>query len=414
MALDAAVLVRAGSGLLFVLLGAAVLALARGRLGNRVMGAWCVAFGLRFVVVNVWAGLLGEPVAFRDFVASTWGPVTRGLDVALLGLTLALTATFPQRPTSRDRPGVAASLVVAALAAGAAAASFLLRPADAPVVSFAPDEGVEFHAFVGASVAVAVVLGLRHARSTDRGARDAAAVLTVALLAHPLFHGGIGLVRIPSVVWTDAYWIRLLGAAAVTVVWLRATNGPSPRFARSFALVPLALVLLGMLVGNSQVRASAPGLVRIGAVAVVAFAILRLRLLGYELAIPTAHKGTLTTIGLVGFFAVAQVAQEFLSGTMGLVLGGVAAGVLLFAAAPLQRAAERLASREVAVASPSRAAGQPAEDVYRAALRVAMHDGAITAAEERHLADVADGLGLSVAQTLRLRDEVAGELAGVP
>jgi len=56
--LTPALLIRVGSGLLFVLLGAAVLALGRRRVSNVTFGVWAVAFGLTFTSNNL---LLSDP-----------------------------------------------------------------------------------------------------------------------------------------------------------------------------------------------------------------------------------------------------------------------------------------------------------------------------------------------------------------
>ena len=193
----------------------------------------------------------------------------------------------------------------------------------------------------------------------------------------------------------------------------------SQMVARGYLVLLVALLALGAAVAGAVdwsvtdgTGSVAAGIVRVLAFALVVHGILSHRLLGRDLAIPTARRGTLAAAALVGFFVVAQIAQEYLSGTMGVILGGVAAGVLLFAAAPLQRAVEGLAGRQVAIVDPGRGASAHAEDAYRDALRLAMHDGAITPEEERHLASLADRLGVTYGQAVRLRAEVDVELRG--
>jgi uncharacterized membrane protein YebE (DUF533 family) len=84
--------------------------------------------------------------------------------------------------------------------------------------------------------------------------------------------------------------------------------------------------------------------------------------------------------------------------------------MLVFALAPLQRVADRVATAAVPLAA---AAAVPvaASDVaharaYRAAVRAALADGDVTRDEEAHLADVAQELGIGAADALRLRREV--------
>lgn len=65
-----------------------------------------------------------------------------------------------------------------------------------------------------------------------------------------------------------------------------------------------------------------------------------------------------------------------------------------------------------ALASPGRAAGPRAEDVYRAALRIALKDRRVTPEEELHLAELGEHLGLSARRALALRREIEKEGGG--
>ncbi|HEX9815706.1 MAG TPA: hypothetical protein VGB18_01890 [Candidatus Thermoplasmatota archaeon] len=92
---------------------------------------------------------------------------------------------------------------------------------------------------------------------------------------------------------------------------------------------------------------------------------------------------------------------------MGVVLGGAAAGALLFAAVPLQRAAERLTGRETPRSAPAQASGK--EDAYRAALRLALRDRVLTREEELGLALLSDELGLTSRRAREIQYDVEAE-----
>lgn len=85
-------------------------------------------------------------------------------------------------------------------------------------------------------------------------------------------------------------------------------------------------------------------------------------------------------------------------------MGIAAAGALVFAIAPLQRFAERVASRAVPLAQ----GGGPdtRESRYRTVLRRFLADGKVSIEEERVLAHLADDLGISSGRAFELRNQV--------
>lgn len=117
-------------------------------------------------------------------------------------------------------------------------------------------------------------------------------------------------------------------------------------------------------------------------------------------------RGTVAAV----FFVASQVAQEFLTDSYGWMAGGVTAGLLVFALAPLQRLGDRVAaaalpSAREGVLSPERRAL-----FYRRAVAMALSDGAISREEERHLAHLAEEVGLGPLEALRVREDVEREL----
>jgi len=161
------------------------------------------------------------------------------------------------------------------------------------------------------------------------------------------------------------------------------------------------------------------------AVLILAYAILRHQLLDIDVKLKwTIKRGTLAGMFLAVFFVASQVAQNYFSQSYGVLAGGAAAGLLLFAIAPLQRVAERVADAAMpGVGQPTHAGTLAAagvvpadpgtlvrkEDAYRGALRVALADRRMSPEEEIALARVAEELGLGAARAVELRIQVERE-----
>lgn len=130
--------------------------------------------------------------------------------------------------------------------------------------------------------------------------------------------------------------------------------------------------------------------------------ILRFGLLGRDVRGPRRlGNGTLASLALAGLFITAQVAQNFLGAKYGVYLGGVVAGVVVFAASPIQRAVERTVER-------SRTGGATAAARrYRRQVELAWADGKVGAKERLMLAEARDALGLDAGAALAIEDEVA-------
>lgn len=150
----------------------------------------------------------------------------------------------------------------------------------------------------------------------------------------------------------------------------------------------------------------------LGALAVsvfAAYAILKHRLFDIDVKLRwTISRGTVAAVFVAIFIVAAQLAQNFLSESLGWMMGGLIAGVMLFAIAPIQRIAERLAVTAVPVHEQG-----PAErrvELYRLALGLALSDRAITREEERHLAKLAEELGLTHTEALAAREAMEREM----
>jgi hypothetical protein len=138
------------------------------------------------------------------------------------------------------------------------------------------------------------------------------------------------------------------------------------------------------------------------------YALLRHQLFDIQLRVRWTIRQSTVAAAFIGvFFVVSESASTFLSASgLGPYLGIAAAGLLVFALAPLQRAAERVADRAMPGVKP---AGQMSHGerarVYLDAARTAWADGVLIA-EERELLDrLGDSLGLSADEARRLESE---------
>ena len=135
--------------------------------------------------------------------------------------------------------------------------------------------------------------------------------------------------------------------------------------------------------------------------ALVGYALLRHQLFGIDVKIRwTLSKTTIAAAFIAVFFIASEIAQEYLGETLGSAYVGIAAaGALVFALAPLQRVAERLAERAIPVADgpaltapSSGGAASGSERLFRDALRLAVRGGRLTREEEATLHRLAEAL----------------------
>ncbi|HVM44597.1 MAG TPA: hypothetical protein VM582_01580, partial [Candidatus Thermoplasmatota archaeon] len=129
----------------------------------------------------------------------------------------------------------------------------------------------------------------------------------------------------------------------------------------------------------------------------VGYGILRTQLFDIDIRLKrTVSRGTVAAIIVAIAFVVSELAAQLLSDRAGPFLGIAAAGVLVFAMAPLQRVADRLTN----VAMPGVDARSPAYvtyrkmEVYRAALEGALEDGDVTQKERAMLARLRGNLDI--------------------
>lgn len=254
------------------------------------------------------------------------------------------------------------------------------------------------------------VAGWVVAREGIRARRGGDVVVGLAIVLFTAVYTTADLVWLATDGWTGARptqladpFLRAAGCA-LFAGWLAlaSRDETARRFARPALLALGAAALLGALIRVDALARLVYFVTDAAFPAVIAYALVRHRLFGIEPTIRwTIRRGAVAAAFLAVFFVAVQLAEGYVSDEYGWAVGGVAAGLLLFAIAPIQRAAERLAQ---AVAPDAAHAGRSAPDMYRRHVTVAWADGAITARERRLLDLARDHLGLTRDDAARIEE----------
>ena len=195
-----------------------------------------------------------------------------------------------------------------------------------------------------------------------------------------------------------------------------ATRGIRRGFVGGIVIATASGVLSGLLFlvdPLTRVPFAVDGVWRFAMPLLFVYALLRRQLFGKEVRLRLAiSRSTIAAVFIAVFFAASEAAQQFFGESLGSAYFGIAAaGALVFALAPLQRAAERLAEKAVPDVSSMPSRSRSRERAYRLALLAAVDGGPLTAKEEMHLADLAEELGIGAGEALRLRRDVEQEVA---
>lgn len=224
-------------------------------------------------------------------------------------------------------------------------------------------------------------------------------------------------------------WYMLLAGfiPLVAIVWLARAGlrqpaefiGPARGF---FTVIALAYATGAAvwfwnpnLVGPLDLSNLFVGLWRLAIPILVTYALLRHRLFDIDLKVKwTVKQGTVAGAFVAVFFVVSEGVKGFFETSLGPIFGLGAAGILIFAIQPLQRAAERVSNRVMPDVQNTEGwrAGKKL-DLFRTAVTMALQDRVLTSTEEQHLADLADQLGLSHAEALRIRRQIEDKV-GAP
>ena len=289
-----------------------------------------------------------------------------------------------------------------------------------PLLSF---ESLRFLAYAG----VSWVFAAEYQATASPGGRRALLLASVGFALTPLYYCSFELVlrmTTSTVAWSlaEGYWLLSLLLVADASRRLLSRQRPRTRTA-------IAATFGGSLVGAGATAwafGSLPllpaqtvlqVLFALSALAVpicITYALVKHRLFDIEVRLRFAIRGTtLAGLFLAAFFVVAQLAQNFLTDSLGWAVGGVTAGLLLFALNPLQKLADRIATKAVPTV-PSGLAATERLQLYREQLEIAWRDGKLTAKERLLFAQLQERLGIAAADAARLENEVlqALELPG--
>ena len=371
------------------------------------VGLYGVVFGLATGVFN-----LGSAIWDLD----PWPPVVGW--VATAGIALFLVVVLAMWTSLPSRRPPARRFILPAIMIALSAASNIAILTEPSTYFGSGGLGSRMYAFA-VSFACAAACGLALILAQGLARQDATrnewrndAVLAAALMLWP---GSILRFALSSDVALARFsWVIAGYAVLVAGAWLWAgQQAGHPRTARAVAWTVLAAAFLGLLdsvpgAGYAS-GIGTNGIARIVAVALLSYAIVRHHVLGLDVKVRFAIKtSTIAAVFLAVLFIVANIAQNYLGGQYGVVVGGAAAGLLFFAMAPIQRAAERLAEKAVPVAGvttlaavtpvPKGLSGTPdarGEGSYRNAVQRALRDGRMSREEETYLVQLAHDLGIT-------------------
>ena len=412
-------------GALVAAVGVFIASVRPRRAENLTFAGFCVVFGATFVSGNA-LFLLPAGHALRGAPWLLWTLAVPPLASAVLFVMVVM--RFPRRVGKEEVAGVVGTVAIALVLAMPPtvllsqdpvryAVDYGLPEAVGPAVPAFVAYNAAYFLLLATLVSGLVFLARRFRSEPEPSRRRQAALMSAAVVLFVAQQFG-AVVLSPLSADVAIGGLGGLSVVVLAILWIWNTDHPESASARNVALLGLGAMLFGMLAvplsGGYQASlfTGTGGIARTSGTLVLAVAILRHQFLDIDVKIRwTITRGTVALAFVAVFFVVAQIAQSFLSETYGLIVGGTAAGLLLFAIAPLQRMAERVAARAVPVVGAPTAPSAEERDrrfrVYRRAISHALRDG-LTPDEEQHLAELATELGIDYATALGIRREVEG------
>ena len=252
------------------------------------------------------------------------------------------------------------------------------------------------------------------------------ATLLLLIVSLDIFTDGLlGEHMIPAIVLYASLTVMFTYAMVASIhAWLTAPPGIVRDQARSFALAfSLRDVCWGFVYAATILWIVSPDyfsdgegdavvfIYRISTliyIPFIAYGILRTQLFDIDLKIQwTLKQSTIASVFIAVMFVVSEGASEFLSEEIGTVSGLLAAGVLVFFLAPLQRFAERVASSAMPKTknTPEYAAFRKMQ-VYESALIEAQYEDGISDRERALLERLRESLGISKADAMAIETDL--------
>ncbi|MGQ0535295.1 MAG: hypothetical protein ACT4PT_04405 [Methanobacteriota archaeon] len=150
---------------------------------------------------------------------------------------------------------------------------------------------------------------------------------------------------------------------------------------------------------------------RAALVLLILFALVRRRLFDNDAAFRGGiHKGTVAAAFLVILFAVSQIAENYVDARLGIVMGGLVAGLLFFVSSRMESVAHRVSNGLVPVVDDDSRVGANRFGIYREQAEIVWADGAMSRRERLLLDRLRERLGIPLEDAARLEREAA--LAG--
>lgn len=398
-------------GALFLLLGLAVLLVRPRTRASLAFSLFAVPFGIDHVLRNIY---------FLDSPNLGGYNITNGVLWGISGVGLLwLLLEYPRRSTTSRAMkiwtwgGTAAVTVLAwtfltVLVWDDFTANFAARAGIDPIPLAAAQLGNA--GFTAASQFFLLAVAAKHLRAPPG---DAAGMRVITYAFGPyVFLSAIALfefaVNSPNPLTRVGWVVGGLPVFAISATWLWQAARESNR-ARARASQRLGLFVLAVMAAGSLLYLIAPpdvawsnlglfGLARIFGVFALAYMIVRHRMFDLDVKLQwTISRGTMASIFIAVFFVVGVVAENFLTDRYGWAIGGIGAGLLLFAIAPLQNLGQRVAESAMPNTKPlADRSTREREAMFSTMLQEAWADGHLSRAERRVLEVAREKLGVSV------------------
>lgn len=440
LALDLAVetLPIVAAGVAMLGLAAALLYVNADHTLNRAFALFLVVRGLSNVLVPV-----VRPLEEAQAFATLGGAI----DMLLVFPALHFGLAYRKAEHGARYPGWLPGLLVAG--ALGTFVVWLVAPATGPVQVGRPVEVIRIGpimamtslAYNGVLAVVGVLLARDAVGAEDPGVRTSSLLLSVGFLAWPIYLGlsellngltglsaraaGITVqpaARVKPVAMTLFAVFCLAGVATVAYLYRAARTErwllrPARLVATALFLVMMAALLPYQLllldVGTAPSRGSLAWILQGLALMVMPlagfYALVRHQVFGVDLKVRFAvRQSTLAAVFLAVFFVVSEGAAAAFEDWSGSVYLGIgAAALLLFAIAPLQRLADRVAGAAVPGVRPVDELDRAERlAIYRDQVRFAWADQALSQDERAMLARLRERLGLSAEDAMAVEERV--------
>ncbi|HVL88081.1 MAG TPA: hypothetical protein VM681_08795 [Candidatus Thermoplasmatota archaeon] len=393
---------------------------------------------LLFVFLLGWglSGLAEAAASFAGLSLVTMWALVIAVHFWILAAMIAFAVVYPNLVLTRARK---ASL--AALALIAFAGFFLSAPIAEAIVTgggaLTPAGKTFLFGITASGYPVAVLLLGRRWLASPPGDYRTQVAWGLLPIAFWNLHDGLGFVLYPtflgarhgpSWIFSDplvaALGVAVLASVLFTgLVWatalarfLRGSRASDDRALALVLLYALPITFVQVLQPGYGHFADVPKyhlIVDYLVVPLIVYGVLRHRVVDIDLKVKwSIRQSTVAASFLAVFFVVSTVAQEFLADQFGWLMGGLAAGALLFALAPLLRFADRFSSAAVPhVKNEADYLTYRRYQIYKVALEGTLRDGVLSPAETAALSNLRTELGLTMEDHVALEGEMSRRAA---